>query len=137
MLESLMGTLAFLGQCHSILKLALHPLYQILQQHTSTTSNTLPTIPMHHITPHLKYILNIFHLHLPGAFKRQLTSRYYHISHNPDTQHVITDASGHQGYAFVTSNGSYQDFWTDNQQQWPIHTKELFAIYQALYLNST
>ena len=29
-----------------------------------------PTIPIHLLKPHFKYILNIFHIHLPGAFKR-------------------------------------------------------------------
>jgi hypothetical protein len=35
-LESLLGKLAFLGQCHSLLKLALRPLYEILQYHSPT-----------------------------------------------------------------------------------------------------
>jgi hypothetical protein len=81
------------------------------------------------VAPHLYYILSIFQLNLPGAFKRQITSRYFHLSQTQDVAHVITDASGHKGYAFVTCNGSHQDFWTTAQLKWPIHTKELFAIY--------
>ncbi len=86
-------------------------------------------MPMALVAPHLYYILSIFQLNLPGAFKRQITSRYFHLSQSNDVTQVITDASGHKGYAFVTCDGSHQDFWSTDQLKWPIHTKELFAIY--------
>lgn len=64
-------------------------------------------IPMATVAPHLLYILSIFQLNLPGAFKRQINSRYFHISQSDDIRHIVTDASGHLGYAFVTSNGAH------------------------------
>ena len=65
------------------------------------------TVPMTTIAPHLLYILSIFQLNFPGAFKRQITSRYFHISQSDKIHHIVTDASGHLGYAFVTSNGAH------------------------------
>ena len=125
--ETLIGKISFLGQFHSVLKLALCPLYKLL--HYTPLPSNIPPILMHMVAPHLYHILSIFQLNLPGAFKRQVTSRYYHLSHHTNLNHIITDASGHQGYAFVTSTDAYQNFWTNDQSNWPIHTKELFAIY--------
>lgn len=107
-LESLIGKLSFLGQFHSVLKLALHPLYQIMHHHEVITHSVqYSQIPMATVAPHLLYILSIFQLNLPGAFKRQINSRYFHISQSDDIRHIVTDASGHLGYAFVTSNGAH------------------------------
>ena len=79
-----------------------------MHHHEANTHRvTNSTIPMATIAPHLLYILSIFQLNLPGAFKRQITSRYFHISQSDNIHHIVTDASGHLGYAFVTSNGAH------------------------------
>lgn len=70
-LETLIGKLAFLGQFHSILKLALVPIYAIFHKllHTSNRFSqkkyTLGTLQKH-----LTLILAIFQQNLPGAFKK-------------------------------------------------------------------
>jgi hypothetical protein len=61
-LESLMGILSFLGQFHSVLKLALFPIYQIMHHHEVNTHKvTNSTIQMATIAPHLLYIVSIWH----------------------------------------------------------------------------
>lgn len=58
--ESLMGKLSFLAQFHSVLKLALFPLYHIMHRNNHTPHLTPPPTPIAVLAPHLYYILSLF-----------------------------------------------------------------------------
>lgn len=71
---------------------------------------------------------------LPGACLRPFLSRQFHLA-SSSHHTVVTDASGHLGWAVATSDGSFSQTWSSSQLSWPIHLKELYAIYQAVLLH--
>lgn len=72
-LETLIGKLAFLAQCHNLLKLALYDLYNTLCSHTS--GRQLPhatNISTHTFASSLAYIYTLLSIHLPGSYKKAI-----------------------------------------------------------------
>lgn len=133
-LQSLIGKLSFLAQCHPLLRITLHELYHPLNASPGGRTDPHTTyIPIPPIAPSLHKTTWMLADSFPGALKRQLSTRS--ISLIPENYiNISTDASGETGYAIVTPTGVHQEHWSPSTYLSPIHYKELYAIYMALSL---
>lgn len=129
--------MAFIGQAHKVLKIATSYLYEVLNEYREEAGQEDPhrvQLPIAKLRVPLARILQLSRRALPGAALRPFNSRYHHISKRSAHHEIVTDASGHLGWAIATASGTYQDQWKQSEQEWAIHVKELYAIYQAILL---
>lgn len=99
---------------------------------TAPHTTLIPTKPLQQ--PFTDIILCLTK-HLPGAHLRPFHSRYSSIASTQNVRQLVTDASGQTGYAFVTSEGAFQETWDTHNINWAIHVKELYAVYKGILLN--